>query len=195
MLRDSEVQLGYAEIRAPFDGVVARKMVNAGDFAESGHALLEVEGTADFEIDAFIPDSLVAALKVGAGLDCDTGGVTFIGEVREISSTADAATRSVGVKIAVPTGTAVRSGQFARVRVPGAAVRALLVPVAAVSVKGQMERVFVAGEGNHASLRLVKTGAAQGDRVEILSGLTASDRVVVAPPAGLRDGQPLEAQP
>jgi RND family efflux transporter MFP subunit len=198
-VRDAEAQLGYTEIRAPFDGVIARKMVQAGDLAAPGQPLLEVEGTTDFEIEACIPDSFAAALTLGAPFACEAGGAAFTGSVREISSTADAATRAIGVKLAVPAGTAVRSGQFTRVRVPGAAVRTLLVPAAAVSVSGQMERVFVVGEGNRATLRLVKTGATRGSagqqNVEILSGLAAGDRVVVAPPAGLHDGQPLEAQP
>ncbi|MBI4622354.1 MAG: efflux RND transporter periplasmic adaptor subunit, partial [Verrucomicrobia bacterium] len=86
-------------------------------------------------------------------------------------------------------------GQFARVQVPGVAVRTLLAPVAAVSTLGQMERVFVAGEGNRAVLRLVTTGAVRGDRVEILSGLADGERIVVAPPVGLREGQTLEVQP
>jgi multidrug efflux pump subunit AcrA (membrane-fusion protein) len=58
-----------------------------------------------------------------------------------------------------------------------------------------MERVFVVGTGSQAVLRLVKSGAAQGDRLEILSGLDAGERVVVNPPAGLREGQLLEILP
>jgi multidrug efflux pump subunit AcrA (membrane-fusion protein) len=46
-----------------------------------------------------------------------------------------------------------------------------------------------------ALLRLVKTGAARGDRVEILSGLADGERLVLNPPAGLREGQALEIQP
>jgi membrane fusion protein, multidrug efflux system len=94
----------------------------------------------------------------------------------------------------VPAGTAVRSGQYARVQVPGAPARTVLAPTAAVSTLGQMERVFVTVE-NRAVLRLVKTGATRGDRVEILSGLGDGDRIVVRPPAGLQEGQPLEVQP
>jgi RND family efflux transporter MFP subunit len=199
MLRDAEVQLGYAELRAPFDGVVARRLVNAGELAESGQPLIELEGAADFEVEASIPDSLIAPLAPGATLTCEAAGAVFVGTLREISSSADTATRTVGVKIAVPDGTRVRSGQFVRVRVPGTSVRTLRIPAAAVSVSGQMERVFVVGENNRAALRLVKTGGAHGSgeqqTVEILSGLAASDRVVIAPPAGLRDGQPLEVQP
>jgi hypothetical protein len=58
-----------------------------------------------------------------------------------------------------------------------------------------MERVFLVGEGNRAVLRLVRTGARRGDAVEVLAGLDAGDRVVLAPVATLREGQPLEVQP
>jgi multidrug efflux pump subunit AcrA (membrane-fusion protein) len=57
-----------------------------------------------------------------------------------------------------------------------------------------MERVFVADD-HRAVLRLVKTGATRGDRVEILSGVAEGDRLVLNPPAGLREGQGLEVQP
>jgi multidrug efflux pump subunit AcrA (membrane-fusion protein) len=50
-------------------------------------------------------------------------------------------------------------------------------------------------EDGRAGLRLVKTGAVRGDRVEVLAGLANGDRIIVNPPAGLREGQPLEIRP
>lgn len=194
-VKDAEVQLSYTEIRAPFDGVIARRMVNAGDFANPGQPLLEVEGLSEFEVEAAIPESLATALKPGAPLSCEVAGLLFVGTLKEISSAADTATRSVGVKLAVPPGVGVRSGQFTRISVPGPALPMLLVPASAVAVSGQMERVFVVGENNRATLRLVKVAAGSGDRLEVLSGLSAGDRVVLAPPVGLRDGNPVEVQP
>jgi len=69
------------------------------------------------------------------------------------------------------------------------------VPATALSPLGQMERIFVAGADSRAVLRLVKSGPAHGDRIEILSGLDAGEHVVVDPPAGLREGQSLEILP
>lgn len=197
MVREAEIMLGYAEIRAPFDGVVARKFVNAGDFASPGYPLLEVEGTIDFQVEAAVPDSLAAGLVRGVPLTVElpAAKLTFTGALAELSSAADSQARSVLAKISVPAGTVVRSGEFARVRVPGAAVSALLIPAAALSPLGQMERVFVVGVNSRVVLRLVKSGAVQGDRVDILSGLDAGERVVVNPPAGLREGQTLEILP
>ncbi|MFI5337383.1 MAG: efflux RND transporter periplasmic adaptor subunit, partial [Opitutales bacterium] len=195
MLHEAEAMLGYAELHAPFDGVVSRKLIDAGDLASPGQPLLEVEGTTDFQIEAGIPDSLAAPLAPGAVLTCEVSGVTFAARLLELSPSSDLSTRTVSAKLAVPAGTVVRSGQFVRILVPGSATPALLAPASAITVSGQMERVFVAGDGLHAVLRLVKTGAGRDGLVEILSGLGAGERVVTNPPAGLREGQPLEVQP
>ncbi len=200
MVGEAETMLGYTSLRAPFDGVVARKQAEAGDLASPGMPLLEVEGGDGFQVEAGIPDSLAAGLAIGASLTVEVpaAGTRFDGRLVELSSSADPFSHTVPVKIAVPPGVAVRSGQFARIEVPGAPARALLVPAAAVTAYGQMERVFVAADGR-AALRLVRTGAARGpagrENVEILAGLSAGERVVVAPPAGLREGQPLEVRP
>jgi RND family efflux transporter MFP subunit len=196
MVREAEVMLGYATIRAPFDGVVARKLVNAGDLAAPGQPLLEVEGTGAFEIDADIPDSLASALAPGSTVlvTLPASNASFEGIIAELSSAADPVARSVGAKITVPPTATVRSGQFARVQVPGAPTRVLLVPAEAVSPFGQLERIFVAANGR-AQLRLVKTGARRGAAIEIASGLDEGEQVVVAPPASLHDGQRVEAQP
>ena len=197
MVKEAEVMAGYMSLRAPFDGVVSRKPAHAGDLAAPGQPLLELEGTGGFQIEVGIPDSSAASLAIGAALavEVPAAGAAFSAQLVELSSASDAGARTVPAKLSIPAGTVVRSGQFARVQVPGAAFRMMLVPAAAVSTLGQMERVFVAAEGNRATLRLVKTGAARGERVEILSGLADGERVVVAPPTGLREGQALEVQP
>lgn len=197
MVREAEVMLGYVRIQAPFDGVVTRKMANAGDLASPGGPLLELEGASGFQIEVGLPDSLAAGLPAGSSLrvDVPVAAVSFTGQIAELSSAADASAHTVTAKISIPAGTAVRSGQFARVQVPGAPVKALLVPAEAVTRLGQIERVFVTGSDNRALLRLVKTGGTRGDRIEVLSGLDDGERVVVAPPVGLREGQALEFQP
>lgn len=196
-LREAETMVTYATVRAPFAGVIAKKHVELGDFAAAGAPLLQLDGRHAFEIEAAVPESLAITLTVGASLEVapNEGAARFRAVIAEISSAAEAASRTITVKLAVPTGPAVRAGQFVRVLVPGVEVAALWVPTAAVSLHGQMERVFVVNEKNRASLRLVKTGPVSGDRTEVLAGLAAGERVIVTPPATLRDGQPLVIAP
>lgn len=201
MVREAETMLAYTALRAPFDGVVARKMANVGDLASPGYPLLELQGTTDFQVEAGIPDSLAGRLTLGATLrvTVPASGGSFDGTVAEISSAADAGALTVLAKIRIPTGVAVRSGQFARVAVPGEPAPMLLVPATAVSLSGQMQRVFVAETSGspaatRAVLRLVKTGGTHGDRVEILAGITNNEWVIVAPPVGLTEGQPVQVE-
>ncbi len=196
-VREAETMLGYATVRAPFAGVIARKLANAGDLASPGLPLLELEGTGHFQIEAAVPDSLASGLKPDAELSVEipAAGSTFVARLAELSSSADPSAHTVLAKLDVPADAAVRSGQYARIQVPGSPMTSLTIPAEAVSAIGQMERVFVAGNDGRAALRLVKTGATRNDRVEILAGLDSGERVVVAPPAGLREGQSVEALP
>lgn len=196
-LREAETMHGYATVRAPFAGVIAKKFVEVGDFAAPGVPLLQLDGRNAFEIDVGLPESFTAPLAVGATLEVAFADATKRARatVAELSSAADSTARTATAKLAVPSGTTVHAGQFVRVFLPGPAAPALLVPTSALSAFGQMERVFVAGENHRAVLRLVKTGAVVGDRTEIVSGLDANERVVISPPATLRDGQPLTLTP
>lgn len=200
MVREAEVMLGYTTVRAPFAGRVSRKIASEGDMAAPGMPLVELEGEGAFQVEAGIPDSLASGLAADAvvRVEVPAAQVRFSAPISELAAATDPGARSVTARINLPADVAgngaLRTGLFARLQVPGAPARALRVPAGAVSLVGQMERVFVANNGR-AELRLVKTGATRDGRVEVLSGLSAGERVVVAPPAGLREGQPLQAQP
>ena len=197
MVREAETVQCYASIRAPFAGTITRKLANVGDLASPGQPLLEIEGDGAFEIEAGIPDSLAASLALGTKLlvEVAAADLTFDGTLEEISTTADNYAHSVPVRIGVPKGTVLRAGQFARVHLPGPAIASIRVPEAAVSLYGQMERIFVIDANRHATLRIVKTGAVHKGQIEVLAGLNDGDRIVVSPPVDLRDGQPVEILP
>jgi RND family efflux transporter MFP subunit len=194
-LAEVDALLAYATVRAPFDGVVTEKNVLPGDLATPGLPLLTIESTQHLRAEGTIPERLAAGLRIGDPLAVtfDDRPAPVAGRIEELSAAADAVSRSLLVKVALPAGAA-RSGQFARLLVPAGVADALLVPAAAVSRFGQMERVFVV-ENGRAVLRLVRTGRVTGDRIELLAGVGAGERVVLAPPAALRDGAPVTVQP
>ena len=188
-LREAQTNLSYTVLRAPFDGVVAKRPAYGGDLATPGTPLLGLEGETPFEIEVPVPETLARALHPGTSLavSCDDG--SFAAPVSEISSAADPVDRNVLVKLGVPGSAVVRSGEFARVDVPGSSALMLLAPASAITTFGQMERAFVVTPEGRASLRLVTTGARRGDQVEILAGLDAGEQVIVDPISGMRDGQ------
>ena len=191
---EARTMLAYTTITAPFDGVITRRLVNEGDLAAPGNPLLELENPALQRVEVEVPDSL-AAVAVGTEVPVRINTLEFVGRVAEVSPALDAVSRTFLAKIDLPAGAAVRSGQFARVAWPAGETKALVVPAAAVTTFGQMERVFVVANSS-ASLRLVRTGARHGAAIEILSGLAAGEAIVVDPAATpLRDGQPVEVKP
>ncbi len=197
MLDEAQAMLGYTEIRAPFDGAVARKMAELGDLTAPGRPLIALEGAGPFEIEAGIPESLAGTLALGDRLlaELAPGAAPVEVAVTELSSAFDAATRTIAARFALPDGVSARSGQFVRVLVPQPAVKRLLVPAAAVSRRGQLDRIFVADASGRARLRLIKLGADHGDTVEVLSGLDAGEQIVVEGASSLTDGQLLEVEP
>ena len=190
---EARTMLTYTTITAPFDGVITRRYVNEGDLAAPGHPLLEIENPAQLRVEVEVPDGL-SAVAVGAAAPIRVGSTDLTGRIAELSPASDDLSRTFLAKIDLPAGVAVRSGQFARVSWPAGEASALVVPAGAVTSFGQMERVFVVQDGR-VVLRLVKTGARHGDLVEILSGLSAGERLVLGDVAALRDGQAVEVRP
>ncbi len=193
-LSESEAMLSYTEIRAPFDGRITARQAYPGDLALPGQTLLTLEGEARYEVEVAVPESLIANVKLGGEVPVELQAGRVQATVAEIAAGADVASRSVMMKLHLAADAAVSSGQFVRVWFAGPPVRRLRVPVSAVTLFGQMERVFVIAEG-HAQLRLVRTGAQTGEFVEILAGLDAGEKIVAMPTAALRDGQQVEVRP
>jgi RND family efflux transporter MFP subunit len=188
--------LGYAQVTAPFAGVITRKISEVGDVAAPGRGIVELEDPEALRVEASVPEGLVRLIKLGDRME--VGSVELSGPVEafvsEMAPSADPATRTSLVKLDLPGGSGFRLGQFVRVAVPVGEKTSLCLPVSAVVVRGQMEMVFVAT--NHmAQMRLVKTARKESGEVEIVSGLSAGERVVVAGAQMLSDGQPLQVQP
>lgn len=187
-----KTMLGYTTIKAPFDGVVSAKKVHRGDLAVPGTVLLSIENNKKLQVATAVPESLVQRIRPGDELQVyiPSTDVPTSGTVAEIAPSADPSSRTAPVTIDLPFDERFRSGQFARVMLPGKEQQSLFIPSGAVVAKGQMERVFVVEE-NRARLRLVRTGMTHNGMVEILSGLKAGEQVIIDNNTLLINGQPV----
>jgi len=195
-VKEAETMLGYANVVAPFDGVVTRKYVDVGDLAAPGKPLLDVEDPTRLRFETDVPEAIIGRVNAGAALPVHLPGLTHAlsGTVVEIAPTADPNSRTYRVKLDLPPSPGIRAGQFGRVAVPLAETTALRVPASAVVQRGQLQMVFVI-EGNSAVMRLVRTGKQMDGEFEVASGLTPGEVVVVDNAALLLDGQPVEVRP
>jgi membrane fusion protein, multidrug efflux system len=193
-LSEARTMMGYANVTAPFDGVISRRLAEVGDLAAPGRPLLEIEDRGELRFEADVPEALIGMVNAGDRLEVTIPTIrkTFNGVVAEVSPTAEAASRTFLVKLDLPASSKLRAGQFGRAAVPVGEAKTIRIPVAAIVQRGQMEIVFVNDQGK-ARLRLVKIGKTFSDGVEILAGLSDGDVVIVTEPARLIDGQPMEA--
>lgn len=186
---------GYTEITAPFRGIVVERKAEPGMLAAPGMPIAVIEREGGYRLEAAVEENRLGKIRPGMAVQVllDAVGTPQQGRVEEIVPAMDPGSRSFTVKIGVAGGL-LRSGMFGRARFAMGEKKALLVPASAVVKKGQVEQVYVV-ENGVARARLVTTGAAYGERIEILTGLRAGETVVAPVPAELRDGSPVEVRP
>lgn len=187
---------GYATITAPFHGIVASRSIDPGVVASPGVALLTIEDDRVFRLEVSADAARVAAVAPGLRVPVTIGAAatSVEGVVAEVARTVDPAVHALLVKIDLPRIEGLRSGTFGRAQLPGTVRTALTVPRTAVVRRGQLSLVFVES-GGAARMRVVHQGRTHGDRIEVLAGIAAGERVVVDPPADLTDGRPLTVSP
>ena len=191
----AKTMLGYTIIKAPFDGVITSKSASIGDLATPGKPLIQLENESRLQVITDIPEAMILEISQGDILPVyiPAADLRTSGTVSEVAPSADPKSRTAPVKLNIKKETKVRSGQFARVSLPGMHGEALMIPTAAVREFGQMERVFIAKD-NTARLQLVKTGLHYEHKVEILAGISSGDKVIISGNEHLQDGQPITIQ-
>ena len=195
-LREAEVMLSYTEIRAPYAGVISQKMVDAGDLTTPGMPLFQLEGTAGLQVKAQVPGEIVEGLSLGQSLPIAVPSIqaSYVGKLVEIAPASNPSSRTSTIVMALNPDNNLRSGQYVLVLLPGKQAKALVIPPAAVSHWGQMERVFVLKDGR-AQLRLVRTGAIVDGGIEITTGLDMGEIVLLGGSALLSQDQPVRVRP
>jgi RND family efflux transporter MFP subunit len=178
------VQLTHTKVAAPGMGLVADRFVDPGDLAAPGKALLIVYDPADLELHADVPETLAPAVPVGTevAVRIDAAGVAARGTVREVVPQARQSSRSVLVKVTLPTallGNRLLPGMYGRIEVPVGTAERLWLPRAAIRQVGQLDVVEVVNPGGTLSRRFVRVGAEVSGKTEILSGLRSGDRVAL----------------
>jgi RND family efflux transporter MFP subunit len=188
--RGAQITASYAVLTAPFDGVVAERAADPGAMAMPGAPLLTLEDTSRLRLEVRLDESRASRVALGQTVGLAAGedaAAWTAGRVVEIARL-DATSHGFVVKIELPAGVALRSGQFARARFEGPTRRTLTVPAGAVTRRGQLSFVFEAAADGTARLRPVAIGAMAAGRIELLAGIHDGDRVVIDPPASLGEG-------
>ncbi|WP_282050439.1 efflux RND transporter periplasmic adaptor subunit [Maribacter aquivivus] len=193
-------QMGYANIRAPFNGVVTNKFISAGDMANPGMPLLEVESPGKYQVLAMVPESEILAVKNDTEVTVQVKALNenVKGKVTEVSTSSKNTGGQYLVKVILDkTDAQILSGMYATVQFPVArktTSSAVIIPVQAIVKKGQLSGIYTVSQSNTALLRWLRLGRIFGDQVEVLSGLSADEQYIVSAEGKLFNGAKISNQ-
>ncbi len=191
----NQLQLGYTEIRAPFSGRIVARYIDAAQQVATGTPLFRLSDFDPLLCPVQIPERELPRLAVGQAAYLTVEAwpdERFDAKVLRISPVIDAASGTIKVTLDVSARDKLRPGMFARVFLKTDTHEdAIVIPKAALSLESLGDTVFVHRNGS-AERHEIEVGFEEGDLVEVLSGLSPGEQVVVVGQDGLSDGTPIQ---
>jgi RND family efflux transporter MFP subunit len=179
-------------VRAPFDGLVAERLVSTGDYVTRGTKVASVVKIDPLRVELTVPEQYLSRVTSGQAvrLSVDAyAGETFPAKVRFVSPALKTDQRALTVEAVAPNaGGRLKPGLFATalLQEPSPAP-ALLVPSSAIETVAGTSRVYVIA-GGKVEERIVTLGEHVGDRIELATGVKAGETVAANPRGKLTDG-------
>jgi HlyD family secretion protein len=190
-VEEARTWLAFTEVRAPGAGRVIARRIDAGSMANPGAPLFVIEQEGRLRLELPVDGALSASVAKGTLLAVNVEAAGFTGSVpvTDVVSAADPVSRTFLVKADLPAHPGLRSGQFARVTIGLGSRQAVTIPEAALVRRGQLDGVFVLETGDRLAYRIVQAGRETSPgRREILSGLSAGERIAVGGVERATDG-------
>jgi len=188
------LQLSYTDIRAPLDGVVAERFVKAGNTLNPNDKLFRIADLSPLVAHVHVPESELRKLRAGqvASVQVDAAGGAFQSIIQRISPVVDSNTGTFKVTLELrDPDNRLKPGMFARIDIVHERRKDVVrIARSALLEDDGNQRVFVVQAGKAVS-RAVTLGLTNGPMVEVLSGVTAGDPVVVVGQGTLKDGSPV----
>ena len=182
--RQAATVKGFATVVAPYSGVVAQRHVELGEMATPGKPLMTGFDPRDMRVVVNVPQRQLAEVRRG-----DASRVEFPALTRTVNGgtvtflpAADAQTHTTRVRVSLPQIAGVYPGMFARVHFSVGRMQKLVIPAAAVIRRSELTAAYVVDDEGLVKLRQIRLGESAGEAgIEVLSGLSAGERVTVEP--------------
>jgi RND family efflux transporter MFP subunit len=187
-------QFVYANITAPFTGVVTRKNIDRGDLANPGESLISIESPNSFEVITMISETDISQIRKNIEVNVVLKSIKkrVKGSIIEISKSAKNTGGQFLVKIKLlETPQAILSGMFASIQLPvqkNNPIKTILIPIDVLVKKGQLSGVYTISQSETALLRWLRLGKRYEDKVEVLSGLSAGEKYIISAEGKLYNG-------
>ncbi|WP_446343123.1 efflux RND transporter periplasmic adaptor subunit [Coleofasciculus sp. F4-SAH-05] len=190
-------QLNNTRILAPVSGKIAERNARVGNVTSGSQTLFKIIENGRLELIANVPETQLPQIQPGQSVtitsDADSS-LQLSGKVREIDPMIDEASRQAQVKIDLPASATLKPGMFLRASITTSAAQGLTLPAKAILPQSDGSAIaYIVQPDNTVKAQPVEVGELLGDnRVEIKSGLSVGDRVVVKGAAYLKDGDTVE---
>lgn len=191
-LTGAEKRLADTRVRAPFDGMISDRPVDAGDVVQVGTPIISVVDPGRLRLEAAVPAEQIGRLRTGTEVEFTVNGMDrqIIGKIDRINPVVDSATRQVRIYVSIPNlDQALVAGLFAEGRVATDTKRAVAVPVNSLDSRGNTPKLHLLKDGrvSESEVRLgVRDEAAE--LVEIVAGVAAGDTVLLGSAQGVTPG-------
>jgi multidrug efflux pump subunit AcrA (membrane-fusion protein) len=185
-------QLADTTVRAAFEGVIQSRIAGLGQYVAPGTPIVTLVRTDPLRLRLEVPERDATRIRTGQVVRLTVEGDPQVhqGILARLSPALDETTLSLRVEADVPARGMLRPGLFARARiVVDANLPGVAVPTNALTTFAGLEKVVTVRAGK-AQERIVSTGRREADWIEIVTGLSAGEAVVLEP-AGLRTGHPV----
>ncbi|WP_448589171.1 efflux RND transporter periplasmic adaptor subunit [Thermodesulfobium sp.] len=187
-LEEAKIMRSFYTVTSPISGIVSSKKVDVGTTAMPGMPLLDVENTSSFELDANVDSKYSQNLKIGSIVKVRIDSLPEIeGKISEIVPSVDPMSRSFVVKVDLGPGN-FRSGMYGKAYFNIGTKRAITIPESAIVRKGGLIGVYVVDDKGLVNYRMVKLGEKYGEKVEVLSGLSNGEKIIVEGTENAFDG-------
>lgn len=176
-LGEIKVYQSYARVTAPVSGIVTQRNIDLGSTAIQGQTLLTIEAPGKMELTANIDESYLSKIKEGQEVLLEVEGRQIKKKITKIVKFIDPTTRTFKAKVDV---TGLLGGQFIKINIPVSKNEAIVVPQSAIAQKGQLTGVYVVDDDNVISYRLIRTGKNFENKIEVISGLSIGDKIIIS---------------
>ncbi len=183
---------------APRAAVIMARHVRVGDVVQPGMPLADLADVDQLDVRIEVPTRLLAQLKVGDQVPVTLSNANVWAPISQIFPAADRSQRTITVKLALPAGAPAAPGMYALAWIAQAGGNspsdfAPAIPTSAVVNRGSQPIAFVVDGQGRAEMRILRLGDVTGDRVAVLSGLQAGERLVASPAPNLKSGDQIFA--
>ena len=201
--RVGEIRASIARktIRAPFSGILGIRQVNLGQYLSGGDPVVPLQALHPIYVNVGVPQQETARVRIGGSVRItvdELSGATFAGRITAVDSVVDPTTRNVQVQATVPNPDGrLKPGMFVQTSLVTGSTRSIVsLPASAIGYAPFGDSVYILGDlkgpdgKTYRGVRqqFVKLGPTRGDRVAVLTGVSAGDEVVTSGVFKLRNG-------